>query len=192
MKEEVRPVVIDGCEVPGYFVSNLGKVYCAKFSKVLPGKSTGFTIIVDESRMYEMKYKTKNGEHQSVMLSIPDDILTEYNYRRRRNGGLRTIDRYVHQLVMYAFRPIDDYPPISKEDWDLCPESAKRWIKETYLINHIDHNPRNNRIDNLEYVTPRENSRKSVKFYNGNNSNKNKIVPKKEIKQKLITLMDFV
>lgn len=192
MKEEIRPIIIDGYKIPGYFVSNLGKVYCAKFPKRLPGISNGFTMIIDENRMYEMRYTTKNGEYQKVQLSIPDDVLTEYNYRRRKTGGLRSIDRYIHQLVMYAFRPIDEYPPIPKEDWDLCPESAKKWIRETYLINHIDHNPRNNRIDNLEYVTPRENARKGVKFYGGNPANKGKVIPKKESKQKVITLMDFV
>lgn len=191
MKEEIRPVFIDGHEIPGYFVSNLGRVFSAKFRQRIPGNSSGFLIVTDKSRMYEMKSVSK-GNYLKMQLSIPDDILTEYNYRRRKSGGLRTINRYVHQLVMSAFRPIDLYPPIPKEDWDNCPESAKKWIRETYLINHIDHNPHNNRIDNLEYVTPRENSRKGVEFYGGNVVNKSKMGPTKQSKQKVITLMDFV
>ena len=29
MKEEILPVVLDGKEVPGYFISNTGNVYCS-------------------------------------------------------------------------------------------------------------------------------------------------------------------
>ena len=50
----------------------------------------------------------------------------------------------------------------------------QKLVKETVYINHIDHDPSNNRVDNLEYVTPRENSRAAVKHYGGNTANKGK------------------
>ena len=57
----------------------------------------------------------------------------------------------VHELVMEAFRPMDEYPPDRLKDcWDDIPEDAKTWIKETVYINHIDHDPSNNRVDNLD------------------------------------------
>ena len=76
---------------------------------------------------------------------------------------------------MGAFRPMDEYPPERLKDcWDDIPEDAKKWIKQTVVINHIDHDPSNNRVDNLEYVTQRENSRAAVKHYGGNVANKGK------------------
>ena len=85
-----------------------------------------------------------------------------------------TVVRY--ELVMAAFRPMDDYPPDRLKDcWDDIPEDAKTWIKETVTINHIDHNPENNHVDNLEYVTQKENSSKAAtKHYGGNMADKAK------------------
>lgn len=39
-------------------------------------------------------------------------------------------------------------------------------------VNHIDHNRQNNRLNNLEWVTPSENSSKGVKFGNVNKRDK--------------------
>ncbi len=70
---------------------------------------------------------------------------------------------------------MDDYPPDRLKDcWNDIPEDAKTWIKQTVTINHIDHDPSNNHVDNLEYTTQRENSRAATKHYGGNMSNKGK------------------
>lgn len=59
------------------------------------------------------------------------------------NGKL--VNPLVHQLVMFAFREIKKYP-----EWE---------------IDHIDGNKHNNRLENLEYVTSSENTRRA---YNNN------------------------
>lgn len=56
-------------------------------------------------------------------------------------------DKAIHRLVALAFIPNDD------------PEHKT-------CVNHKDSNRKNNRVDNLEWVSPRENVRHSI--YNGN------------------------
>ena len=78
------------------------------------------------------------------------------------------IYKLLHQVMMQTFRPIDKYPPDRLKDcWEDIPEQAKQWIRETAIINHKDHNPLNCLLDNLEWVTFRENTQKSVNYYGG-------------------------
>ena len=90
------------------------------------------------------------------------------------SSGGKSINVLVHRAVMSTFRPVDQYPPIPLEDYKQCPQSVKEWIKNTVLVNHIDHNPYNNHLSNLEYTTPRDNSLKAVKHHGGHLNNKNK------------------
>ena len=74
----------------------------------------------------------------------------------------------IHKLVANTHMSVDDFPPKRISDcYHSLPESVKQWIRETVIINHIDHDPTNNDISNLEYVTPRENCHKAVKQYGG-------------------------
>ena len=50
--------------------------------------------------------------------------------------------RYIHRIVMETFSP----------------------TSKKMEVNHIDHDKGNNRLDNLEWVTHKENLRKAVKF----------------------------
>lgn len=73
-----------------------------------------------------------------------------------------------HKLVAATHMSVDDFPPERIADsYDDLPESVKQWIRETVVINHINHDPTDNRIENLEYVTPRENCHKAVEQYGG-------------------------
>ena len=74
----------------------------------------------------------------------------------------------IHKLVAAAHMSVDDFPPKRIADgYASLPENVKQWIRETVIINHIDHDPTNNDISNLEYVTPRENCHKAVEQYGG-------------------------
>ncbi len=46
-------------------------------------------------------------------------------------------NRFAHRLVMYTWCPIED--------------------REAFTVDHLDHNKRNNRVDNLEWVSQAEN-----------------------------------
>ena len=74
----------------------------------------------------------------------------------------------IHKLVANTHMSVDDFPPERISDvYHTLPESVKQWIRETVIINHINHDPTDNRVENLEYVTPRENCHKAVKQYGG-------------------------
>jgi|10_taG_2_1085330.scaffolds.fasta_scaffold43656_2 hypothetical protein len=98
---------------------------------------------------------------------------SEYQYpiqglESNMNGKCCQRTMSIHKLVANTHMSVDDFPPERIVDvYDTLPESVKQWIRETVVINHIDHDPTNNDISNLEYVTPRENCHKAVKQYGG-------------------------
>jgi len=185
MKEEMlvsevwRTLIVDGKEHPWYSVSNFGRV--RSHLQVVSRGPKGFTTIYNPYFSKDLALvKNKRGDGSlakiRVSLQFPEDFFEDYQYRRKRDTDSNTNKPCdLHQLVMGAFRPMDDYPPDKLKDcWNDIPEDAKTWIKQTVTINHIDHDPTNNHVDNLEYVTQRENSRAAVKHYGGNLANKNK------------------
>jgi len=98
---------------------------------------------------------------------------SEYQYpvqglESAMNGKCCQRTMSIHKLVANTHMSVDDFPPtrIANVYYSL-PESVKQWIRETVIINHIDHDPTNNNISNLEYVTPRENCHKAVQQYGG-------------------------
>ena len=188
MKEEMlvsevwRTLIVDGKEHPWYSVSNFGRV--RSHLQVVSRGPKGFTTIYNPYFSKDLALvKNKRGDGSlakiRVSLQFPEDFFEDYQYRRKRDTDSNTNKPCdLHQLVMGAFRPMDDYPPDKLKDcWNDIPEDAKTWIKQTVTINHIDHDPTNNHVDNLEYVTQRENSRAAVKHYGGNTANKGKQKP---------------
>ena len=181
MKEEWRTVVIDGKEHPWYSVSNLGNVRSHLQNISLGSKGFDRSYNPNFSKDLKPAIRLKNrrsgpDNHMKVSLQFPEDFFEDYQYAKKRDRAT-TVRKpcYVHELVMAAFRPMDEYPPDRLKDcWDDIPEDAKTWIKQTVVIDHIDHDPSNNRVDNLRYVTPRENARAAVKHYGGNPANKSK------------------
>ena len=98
---------------------------------------------------------------------------SEYQYpiqglESAMNGKCCQRTMAIHKLLANTHMSVDDFPPerIAGVYADL-PEEVKQWIRETVVINHIDHDPTNNDISNLEYVTPRENCHKAVEQYGG-------------------------
>ena len=179
MKEEWRNVVINGKENPWYSVSNLGNVR-SHLQNISLGPR-GFDRRYNPNLYKDLtptERKTPDGSLSKLTLKFqcPPDFFEDYQYYKNRDTD-RNVSKNcsVHELVMGAFRPMDDYPPNKLKDcWNDIPEDAKTWIKQTVIINHIDHDPSNNCVDNLEYVTPRENTLAAVKHYGGNVANKGK------------------
>lgn len=88
-------------------------------------------------RIYSLTYKERGNKQ-------------EINFKRKHY--------LVHRLICETFKPMEQFPPIPVADWANTPESAKQIIKNCMLVDHIDNNPFNNRIENLRWVTPWENN----------------------------------
>ena len=147
-EEEFKPVVRYQREIPGYYVSMDGRIYSEK---------TNMIRSATKSYDYNSTGKKRSKNH-IVTLDIPIGHYPDYSFRKRRktdNSELITIS--VHRVVMETWKPIDKNPPIPKEDWDICPESAKQWIRDTAIVDHKDDNPSNNHVDNLQWVIPKDN-----------------------------------
>ena len=65
---------------------------------------------------------------------------------------------------------------VLQEEWDKTPESAKQLIRDTVFIDHINDDPYDNRVENLRWVTPLQNSnyRKQREKMTAKTKNKNK------------------
>ena|SRR6186713_240768 len=75
----------------------------------------------------------------NYIMSLVDNGLGYKHLKLRRDGKRKSF--YVHRLVMIAFSPIDF---------------------SGLEVNHIDHDKSNNKLDNLEWVTHKENLIKAV------------------------------
>lgn len=172
-EEKFRPVKKHGIPVPNYFVSNEGQVYSSFTKKILsPGKSsancgTKYTVALT----VDLKEWEKNGGY--IYSSGPN------------NKDTCMFSVTVHRLVMDAWKSIDEYPPERlSENWDevitpdmvgqpRIPESYKQWVRDTAIIDHINDDPSDNRVDNLRWCTPIDNShhRKKREFVSNNGEN---------------------
>lgn len=170
MNEEIlKPVIIENTIIAGYFVSNLGNIYsCMVLNRLIDGT---FINTIDLNQNKIIKPSKTSAGYLRVPIVFPKGLFG-YKYM---SSSKKTQRRYcsVHKLVIDAFKPFDQFLPdcINEKSYEKCDESIKILLRQLFLINHKDHNKENNHIDNLERVTPRENSHSAKIFYNGNTAN---------------------
>ena len=147
-EEQFKPAVRFGKVLPGYYVSNTGRIFSSKNGKIKEG-------FIHTSCRTDGTKRIKEVMHS---FSIPRGLYEDHDYVRPDRKNCAKIPVSAHRLVAETWKPIDENPPNSlKEDWDKAPESFKQWVKDTAIIDHIDDDPTNNHVDNLRWVTPKEN-----------------------------------
>lgn len=147
--EEWKPTIKRGKIIPGYLVSNYGRVFSLKSNKLLK---------------IQNNIHLERGNASTVSLRIPKDWSEDYQYANN------TILCQVHQLVAEAFMPIDENPPKELEEiWNqiITPdmvgmnrvsECLKEWVKSTVIIDHLNDDPFDNRSSNFRYTNQLENN----------------------------------
>jgi len=142
--------------IPGYYVSSEGRV-----ASVCPPR-TGAKGLKNKKpdRRYFRILKGVKSPNGYLKYAIP---------RVQHNGEYKAYHLLGHRLVAASFKL--EYKPkeISKKDWKNTPKSVKLWILDQMQINHKDRNRNNNKRDNLEVTTARENTIHSVNARKANN-----------------------
>ena len=70
----------------------------------------------------------------------------------------------MHRLVCESYHKFTKPKSVNKKEWDITPDSVKKIVKQSYEVNHKDHNRLNFHPDNLEWVTGGENKEKYQKY----------------------------
>jgi len=158
---------------PGYEISTYGR--CASHWKMdrRKGRRCDGNYIEESYIRFIGSPESKNnrGKRGYIQLQLrrPDGLEVSHplsHYNKLTEGkpdgvGMVRVTMPMHKLVMWHFNYLGDNPEqigITKDEWLSMPERARVIISQSLEINHIDHNPANNRLDNLEYVTKVENS----------------------------------
>lgn len=177
-----KDIVVDGKVHHWYAVSNYGRVASHIMARPM-ARGSGCERFINPDQFNLLKGRVnyqsdgKNIACVEHMLLFPPDFFTDYDYAVHPSSINGNVTRTVkqHSLVIDTHYSIDTNPPTRLLNvWDSIPEEAKQWIRETAVINHIDHNPVNNILINLERCTQRDNIRAAVKFYGGSFQSHNK------------------
>ena len=105
----------------------------------------------------------------AVNLSVPVGYYEDYEYCASTTGGgyvSKTVTKpniRFHRVAIETWKPFEEWcheadPPIPLEDWYKTPESVKKFVLESYYVDHIDDDTSNAHVDNLRYCTPPRNS----------------------------------
>jgi len=163
----------------GYWISKCGQ-FASMWTK-------GRNSHVDISKWYQKKLIPKPDKRKGYRGGYVE--VTIYPYRRdiprlqemflvhdiQDNAGFQTTvnpDRIritikVHRLLMILFKPFVDNcdgTGITKEDFLATPPNVQKLLVKQMVIDHIDHNRANNKLENLRWVTSHQNAQNRVNY----------------------------
>ncbi len=164
-EEELTTLILNGTPIKEYSVSKSGNIY--SHLKKINGEKGYFKVVFDISYKKLLKPLISKQGYSTIAISF-DCGTFDYTYRSKSIGNTRqSVNGRVHKLVIDSWKPFDQNLPkeINAKDYKKTPESIKVFLRELFIVNHIDHNKSNNRLDNLERVTHKQNARAALKHY---------------------------
>ena len=143
----------------GYYISRDGRILSIKGNRK--------PIISSPSRRSKCVDKSTDGSKYikpgNLNLSVPMGYYEDYEYTA--STTFKYGKKYVsknktkpnvrfHKVAIETWKPFEEYcneadPPIPLEDWENTPESVKKFVLESYYVDHIDDDTSNASVDNL-------------------------------------------
>ncbi len=140
--------VVGGVDYSPYQISNLGNVLGKKGRKLRWANANGYplvTLSLDKSAWADADYEPE----QAQQFKNNTDFKDTRTQRIKSNA--------VHRLVAAKFLP-KPIPPVFKDIWKTLTKEQKEWIQEIYIVDHINDDKSDPRVENLQWVVPRDNN----------------------------------
>ena len=151
----------------GYYVSRDGRIL--SISKRHKNRKP---VILSPKRAQSPDHNSPSSGYirpSAVNLSVPVGYYNDYEYTPSTTGSgyvsknVTKPNVRFHRVAIETWKPFEEWcheadPPIPLEDWDKTPESVKKFVLESYYVDHIDDDTSNAHVDNLRYCTPPRNS----------------------------------
>ena len=153
---EMKPAICHGKVYDKWYVSKCGKVWSLHFNRILKGSI---------SYNYDKNGRGRHVVFVSMKISTPIGFWEDSSsglYQRSKNYSCESRPIKLHKLVMDTWKPLYDTPPKGTiwEDWKIARDLPTIYdtISKSLAIDHIDDDPTNNHVDNLERVTQWDNN----------------------------------
>ena len=161
MKPELKELIYEGNLIPGYYINKKGELYSTR-----PNGLNRYTINNREKVCYggPMVKRMGTSVGKYIMYRVGklfthrqfDDTITSTYF------GVQS-----HRAMMETFKPFEENLPEDLVDvWDSLPQVAKKYIKCSMQVDHIDPDsskPTFHHLSNMQWLTTIDNNRKSNK-----------------------------
>tara|TARA_X000000368_G_C22773126_1_gene598044 strand:+ start:50 stop:694 length:645 start_codon:yes stop_codon:yes gene_type:complete len=151
----------------GYYVSRDGRIL-----SICKTRNRKPRILSPKRSQSLDKWTSNNGHYlkpPNVNLSVPVGYYDDYEYCASTSGDgyvSKTITKpniRFHRVAIETWKPFEEWcheadPPIDLEVWKDAHPQLKKFVLESYYVDHMDDDTSNACVDNLRYCTPPRNS----------------------------------
>ena len=147
IEDEVwKPIITDRYDASEYQISQHGNILGKKGQKLKWVSINGYMLVA---------IRLRKSNYTSDFIPPSRDSLSD----------IRSQNISVHRIVAELFLP-KPVPLRFSQLWPTLDKKQRDWIQSVYIVDHIDDDPSNPHVDNLRWVTPRENNKyvKAAKY----------------------------